>query len=91
MAEGDFTRVLAANQTEPILICQRLGEFEDLLPTDMFRRIDRSLIINLPSVLRLESKNANAADVWLAGLRQPLELGRTAKQRLRGEVKSFLS
>lgn len=91
IAEGDSTKVLAAGVEEPILVGQRLGEFEELLPAGMFRRIDRSTLINLKGVLRLESKGLNAAELWLSGLHQPLKLGRTAKQRLRGEMKTFLS
>lgn len=82
VADGDFTRALLAGTPE-VLVCRRLGSFEEALPKPPFVRLDRSLIVNLPCIDRLERHGRNDARLWMRGLRQPLEIGRTAIERLR--------
>jgi len=83
VADGDFTRALLAGKPE-VLVCRRLGSFEETLPAPPFVRLDRSLIVNAPHVDRLERLGRNEARLWMRGLRQPLSVGRTAIERLRG-------
>jgi two-component system LytT family response regulator len=82
VADGDFTRVLVAGKPE-VLVCRRLGAFEETLPMPPFARLDRSLIVNVPYIDRLERLGRNDARLWMQGLRVPLEIGRTAMERLR--------
>ena len=82
VADGDFTRAMLAGKPE-VLVCRRLGTFEETLPAPQFVRLDRSLIVNAPHVDRLERLGRNEARLWMQGLRQPLEIGRTAIERLR--------
>ncbi len=81
-AEGNFTRVVGANGFS-ILVGGSLGELEALLPHPPFARLDRSLLINLERVDRAERLARNFSRLWLRGLPNPLELGRTATERLR--------
>ncbi len=83
VADGDFTRALLAGTPE-VLVCRRLGSFEEELPTPPFVRLDRSLIVNQSCIDRLDRQGRNAARLWMRGLRQPIEIGRTAIERLRG-------
>lgn len=80
-ADGDFTWVHDVLQP-PILACRRLGEFDDMLPSPPFTRLDRSLIINLDRVAKIERRSRNEGMVWLRGLAEPIEIGRTALARL---------
>lgn len=85
-ADGDFTWVYDTQQA-PILACRRLGEFDELLPTPPFARLDRSLIINLDRVSKIERLSRNDAHLWMRGLTEPLEIGRTAITRLQEVTK----
>ena len=76
-ADGDFTWVRDSQQP-PILACRRLGEFDELLPSPPFIRLDRSLIINLDRVSKVERLSRNEAHLWMRGLAEPVEIGRTA-------------
>jgi two-component system LytT family response regulator len=80
-ADGDFTWVKDAQQP-PILACRRLGEFDELLPSPPFARLDRSLIINLDRISKIERESRNGARLWLRGLPEPIEIGRTALARV---------
>lgn len=80
-ADGDFTWVKDAQQP-PILACRRLGEFDELLPSPPFVRLDRSLIINIDRLSKFEKTSRNGAQLWLRGLAEPIEIGRTALARL---------
>ncbi len=82
VADGDFTRALLAGTPE-VLVCRRLGSFEEELPKPPFVRLDRSLIVNQSCIDRLERLGRNDARLWMRGLRAPLEIGRTAIERLR--------
>jgi len=86
-ADGDFTWVRDAQQ-QAILACRRLGEFEEILPSPPFVRLDRSLIINLDRVSKVERLSRNDAQVWMRGVDEPLEIGRTALARLQEVMKT---
>lgn len=89
-ADGDFTWVRDTQQP-PILACRRIGEFEEILPSPPFVRLDRSLIINLDRVSKVERISRNDAQVWMRGLEEPLEIGRTALARLQEIMKTEMS
>lgn len=79
-ADGDFTWVHDAKQP-PILACRRIGELGEALPP-LFARLDRSVIINLNRLVKVERISRNSARIWLNGYPDPLEIGRTATARL---------
>lgn len=84
-ADGDFTRVhLPASP--PLMICHPLSSYEKILPFPPFAKIDRSHIINLKSVLRLNRKSRDQADLTLEGVSQPIPIGRAAQLRLKGSL-----
>lgn len=86
-ADGDFTRTIISDDPQPILACKRLGDLEAMLPSESFLRLDRSLVVNQRWITRLERVSRNEARLWMKGMRRPLHLGRTASERLRGEMK----
>ena len=84
-ADGDFTRVHLAGQPT-LLILRTLSHFEGLLPVPPFRRLGRSVLINLNRVRRLQSRDRNLSHVMLDGLDAALPLGRVATSRLRAAL-----
>ena len=86
-AEGDFTRIYLKNAT-PLMICVPLGQYEKLLPSPPFARLDRSLIINLQAPLQLRRKSRDEAFLIIDKTNQEIPLGRTAQQRLRDALES---
>lgn len=81
-ADGDFTRFFVAGET-PLMICQKLGSYERLLPSPPFVRVSRSLMLNVDAFQRSQRISRDEEQVWLSGLSAPLLLGRTAQIRLR--------
>ncbi len=81
-ADGDFTRIYLKD-SPPLMICQQLGHYEKLLPAPPFVRLDRSLIVNLDSVVRIDRKSRDAAILVIDGVPAGFPLGRTAQARLR--------
>lgn len=85
LAEGDFTRVILADQPA-LMILRTLGQFEALLPSAGFLRVSRSVMVNLDRVRRLDTRDRNGAEVILDGLAESLPLGRGATARLRAAL-----
>lgn len=84
-ADGDFTRVFVDGEP-PMMICRTLGTYERELPAPPFVRVSRSLILNVDAIQRTERASRDEELVWLAGISEPLKLGRTAQMRLRGNL-----
>lgn len=84
-AEGDFTRVHLAGQPV-MLILRTLSHFEGLLPAPPFRRLGRSVLVNLDRVRGVQSRDRNLSHVMLDGLDDALPLGRVATARLRAAL-----
>jgi two-component system LytT family response regulator len=84
-AEGDFTRVHLAGQPS-LLILRSLTQFEAQLPMPPFRRLGRSLILNLDRVRTVTARDRDLAHVTLDGVAERLALGRVALARLRAAL-----
>jgi len=81
-ADGSYSRTGLCSG-EHILLLRSLEEWDRLLPTTGFARVDRSLIVNLGAVQRFDVKNRDEALLHLQGTRAPLTLGRVAIRELR--------
>jgi two-component system LytT family response regulator len=88
-AEGDFTRIFLKNSA-PLMICAPLGQYEKLLPSPPFTRLDRSLILNLQATLNLKRKSRDEACLILEGINDEIPLGRTAQLRLLERLSSAM-
>ncbi|MEO6847961.1 MAG: LytTR family transcriptional regulator DNA-binding domain-containing protein, partial [Chthoniobacterales bacterium] len=86
-ADGDFTHVYVEGES-PLLICHKLGYYEQTLPSPPFLRLDRSLIIHLDHVKKVESIDSEHANLHLSGFEKTFLLGRTARRRLAGVISS---
>lgn len=81
-AEGDFTRI-AVSEEKDQLVCRLLGQFEAELPDPPFRRLGRSVIVNLTQVRGVEHADGGRARLLLGPEERPLVLGRAALRRLK--------
>ncbi len=84
-ADGDFTRCFVAGE-QPIMICQKLGAYERMLPAPPFVRVSRSLMVNVDAFVRSRRISRDEEQVWLDGLPEPFTLGRAPQLRLREAV-----
>ena len=88
-AEGDFTRIFLKS-SPPLMICTPLGQYEKLLPSPPFTRLDRSLILNLQATLNLKRNSRDEACLILEGINDEIPLGRTAQTRLLERLSSAM-
>lgn len=65
------------------LLRRTLAEWEKLLPSRHFARVERSLLVGLHAILDLHVKSRDEALLLLRGREQPLCLARRASLRLR--------
>nr|MDP0504892.1 LytTR family DNA-binding domain-containing protein [Verrucomicrobiota bacterium JB025] len=80
-ANGDFCWVYQRDQPR-LFVSKRLGELDDDLPKPPFFRVDRSLVINMKALAKVERKDRQASRLRLDGVAEALEVGRTATARL---------
>jgi len=65
------------------MICKTIAHYEKLLPSPPFLRVDRSLIIHVEAIIRIDRKSRDEAVVFLEGIPEPVPLGRAAQARIR--------
>lgn len=82
VADGDFTRVYVAGEP-PIMICQSLGSYEQSLPNPPFVRLDRSFMVNIDRITRIEHRSRDETKLHIAGLDVGFAIGRKAWSTLR--------
>jgi len=81
-ADGDFTRIYVASQP-PLMICQTLGAYEQQLPSPPFLRLDRSLMVNIHRISKIEHLSRDETVITLAGVSRTFSAGRKAWTTLR--------
>jgi len=81
-AEGDFSRVHLVGQP-PLMILRSIGQFEAMLPDPPFLRLGRSIMVNADHVRGIETRSRDETWLMLAGMGEPVILGRAAAMRLR--------
>lgn len=86
-ADGDFTHVYLEGEA-PLLICHKLGHYEQVLPSPPFLRLDRSLMIHLDHLQQIEPIDSEHARLQLSGISETFPLGRTARRRLAAVISS---
>lgn len=86
-ADGDFTHVYVEGES-PLLICHKLGHYEQVLPSPPFLRLDRSLMIHLDHLQQIQYIDPEHANLHLSGVSETFPLGRTARRRLAGLIAS---
>jgi two-component system, LytTR family, response regulator len=80
-ADGDFTNIFIVGE-RPVMICHNLSYYEKILPSPPFLRLDRSLMINLDRIKKLEADGNDHEKLTLSGVEKTFLLGRAAHRRL---------
>jgi two-component system LytT family response regulator len=81
-AVQNYSRVQARGR-EPIIVRRTMQEWEGLLPGAAFRRISRSLIVNMPAIRSTQWQSRDQTLLFFSGVEAPLPIGRTAMTRLK--------
>lgn len=81
-AVQNYSRVQLAGE-EPLLVNRSLAAWEDLLPTEQFCRVGRSLIVQLARLRSTQWQSRDQTLLYFEGLEKPLPVGRTAAARLK--------
>lgn len=84
-ALGAYSRVCLRAQP-PMIVLRSISDWEKRLPGGGFARIDRSLIVQLALLRRMEKKSRDETIVTLEGLPGQLTVGRAAALRLRRQL-----
>jgi two-component system LytT family response regulator len=84
-AHGDYTRILL-NEGENLMMKQTLFNWESQLPTGLFAKVSRSLLVNTQSVAKLVKKNLLAWELQLQGAKEPIQLSNLESKRLRAAL-----
>ena len=82
-SQGDYTRIFL-HEGKTLMMKQTLSFWESQLPSDLFAKISRSLLVNRKSVAQMERKNLLSWDLYLGRAKAPLRLSNLESSRLRG-------
>lgn len=82
---GNYSRVHVADQ-EPSMILQRMKEWERILPQPMFKKITRSLLVNLYAVQEVTNQRFHHTVLRLTGAKEEIRLSRLAARTLRKAI-----
>ena len=85
-AEEPYTRLTVTNG-KTYLLSHTMKAWEMLLPSAVFYRLDRFHIINLNKVVGFDPQSRDLAEVNLARVARPIQVGRTAASRLRQQLR----
>ncbi len=86
VAEGAYTTIHLIDSPS-IFIRRSISEWENQLPARNFARLDRSLIINLDRILKMEQLSRDNTMVYMQGVSSPVCLRRIAAARLKQVLK----
>jgi two-component system LytT family response regulator len=81
-AHGDYARVLL-NEGQNLMIKQTLSHWESQLPTGLFIKVSRRLLVNTQSVAKMVKRNLLTWELQLQGAKEPLLLSNLESKRLR--------
>ena len=81
-ADEPYSRVWLAGDT-PHLVTMAMKAWMELLPPEVFCRLDRSYIVNIDKVSRLHAETRTENYVSFVGLQRVLTVGRAGATRLR--------
>lgn len=83
---GNYTELITSNDHKG-LVLKTMKEWEERLPENLFVRIHRNTIINLKFVQKLK-ENVNASlQVYLNGIKEPVEMSRRYAAKLKERMK----
>lgn len=89
-AEGIYCCVQIAGDIQ-MLTLRSIGEWEELLPEEAFTRLDRSLIVNLQRITKVQAQGRNCTQLEFHEKSTALSIGRTASTKLRSVLRMAFS
>ncbi len=89
-AEGNYSRVQLIDGSS-VMMRRGLAAWEARMPTSLFVRADRSLIINTDAVRQVNWGKHDQNLIEIAGFSTPLVLGRQAAKRIRQAIRESKS
>ncbi len=81
-AMENYTQVRTVSG-KPVTVKRKLAAWETILPGEAFRRLDRSLIINLHRLVSTQSRSREQTLLSFTDIAESLPIGRTAATRLK--------
>lgn len=84
-AEDNYTRVHIKGASAA-MVRRQMGDWENLLPSEFFVRVSRSLIIRLDAIQKFKSESRDLSQVTILGRSSPIELRRKASVRLKKAI-----
>lgn len=81
-SQGDYTRVLLA-EDKTILMKLTLSHWERQLPSELFCKASRSLLVNRKTVAKMVQKDPSSWELHLQGIKSPTLLSNLESKRLR--------
>jgi two-component system LytT family response regulator len=81
-SQGDYTRIFL-HEGKTLMMKQTLSFWESQLPSDLFAKISRSLLVNRTSVAQMERKSLLSWDLYLGEAKAPLRISNLESRRLR--------
>jgi two-component system LytT family response regulator len=85
LAEGNYTRILTMDGGN-FFVRRSVKEWQETLKSSSFVKLDRSLLVNPVAILGFETIHRDLGHLQVTGCTQPIPLGRTALQSIRGFV-----
>ncbi|SDT93832.1 LytTr DNA-binding domain-containing protein [Verrucomicrobium sp. GAS474] len=85
VAEGNYTHV-HLHSGEKFFLTRAIGAWQDILPSLLFLRLDRSILVNRVHIARVESFSPEQTLLHVAAVPSPVRLGRVGGKRLRFDL-----
>jgi two-component system LytT family response regulator len=81
-SQGDYTQIFLS-EGRTLMMKQPLSSWESQLPTELFTKVSRSLLVNRKSTTKMERKNQLSWELHLEGVNKPIQLSNLESKRLR--------
>lgn len=86
-ADGDYTSFSLKGSAD-LFIARGIGKFQKELPEDDFLKVNRSLIVNVSYIEKLEVQNRDLSFLYLKGVESPLLIKRQGMKKIRSYLKT---
>lgn len=84
-AHGDYSKI-QLNEGKSLTMKKTLSRWEGQLPTGLFIKVSRSLLVNSQSVAKLVKKNLLTWELQLQGANVPIQISNLESKRLRAAL-----
>jgi len=85
-AQQNYSMVRIIGSGTPLMVSKSMADWEDVLPPEIFERLDRSMIVNISQIHTVSWLSRDETLVAFSGNSEVVTLGRTAAQRLKGRL-----